>query len=128
MSMTRRTQVDSHPLNVLLVEDETLIRMTAHDMVSDLGHNVYEAGTATEALAILQENPIEVLITDIGLPGVSGTSLVSQVQQRWPAIRIVVASGLVAPGPSDQSNLGAQVTWLVKPYNSDDLKKILGCR
>ena len=107
------------------MEDEVLIRMAAHDMVSDLGHNVYEAGTATEALAILQDNPIDVLITDIGLPGESGTSLVSQVQKRWPAIRIVIASGMVEPGSSDRSNLGTEVVWLVKPYNSDDLKRAL---
>ncbi len=112
-------------LNVLLVEDESLIRMTAFDMVTDLGHTAYEAGNADEALAILQNHPIDVMITDIGLPGISGTSLIAEVQKRWPAIRIVVASGLANYSPAERSPLGSDVLWLDKPYSSTDLKRVL---
>jgi CheY-like chemotaxis protein len=113
-------------LNVLVVEDEPLIRMSAIDMVSDLGHVVYEAGDANEALKVLQDHPINVVITDIGLPGVSGTSLVVEVQSRWPAIKIIIASGLVSPDPADRSRLASDVLWLDKPYTSNDLKRVLG--
>ena len=84
-------------LNVLLVEDEVLIRMTAAEMVVALGHKVFEAGSAQEALRILEDNAIDVLITDIGLPGISGSSLVAQARARWPLLSIVIASGYAGP-------------------------------
>lgn len=118
-------QDEVRKLNVLLVEDEPLILMAASDMVSDFGHTVFEAGTAAEALAILEDNPIDVMITDIGLPGMSGTSLAQQVEKRWPAIRIVIASGLSAPDLKDGAQLGAQVKWLGKPYDVEDLRQVL---
>lgn len=109
---------------VLLVEDEVLIRMAALDMIEELGHTVFEAGSAPEALEILENNPVDVLITDIGLPGVSGASLVSQVQQRWPTIRIVIASGFSDP-QSAGIDFGADVAWLQKPFSPEDIKRLL---
>lgn len=111
--------------SVLLVEDDILIRMVGVEMLRDLGHTVFEAGSAPEALQILETNPVEVLITDIGLPGVSGTSLISQVQSRWPSMRIIVASGFTGPESSGQSDFGIGVDCLAKPYNTSDLQRVL---
>jgi CheY-like chemotaxis protein len=124
-STGKNPEGEARRLNVLLVEDEALIRMTASDMVTDLGHTAYEAGNANEALVILQDHPIDVMIADIGLPGVSGTSLIAEVQKRWPAIRIVVASGLASYRPAERLPLGSDVLWLDKPYSSADLKRVL---
>ena len=109
---------------VLLVEDDLLIRMVGVEMLTDLGHAVFEAGSAQEALEILETNPIEVLITDIGLPGVSGTSLISQVQGRWPSMKIIVASGFAGPN-SGQSDFGVDVACVAKPYTSADLRRVM---
>ena len=59
---------------VLLVEDDDLIRLTTTEMLSDIGCKVREAGTAQEALKILDEGPVDILLTDVGLPGVSGSA------------------------------------------------------
>ncbi|WP_377278205.1 PAS domain S-box protein [Rhizobium sp. R86522] len=118
-------QDEARTLSVLLVEDEPLILMAASDMVSDFGHTVFEAGTAAKAMAILQDNAIDVMITDIGLPDVSGTSLAQEVQTRWPAIRIIIASGLSASDLKDGAQLGTQVKWLAKPYDVEDLRQVL---
>lgn len=113
---------------VLLVEDEVLIRMSTADMVKDLGHTTFEAGTAKKALEILEQNQIDVMITDIGLPDVSGASLIAEVQARWPEIQIIVASGHSVLEAVQQYDLDAKVTWLEKPYNQAQLDRILGVR
>ncbi|KPF62617.1 histidine kinase [Bosea sp. AAP35] len=118
------TPIKPVKLNVLLVEDEALIRIAAVDMVEDLGHAVFEAGSAEQALEILQANPIDVLVTDLGLPGISGTSLVSQVQARWPSIRIVIASGFAEPA-GDRDGIGQDVIWISKPYHSGSIARAL---
>ncbi len=120
------THVDAPSVfNILLVEDEILIRMSTADMVSDMGHTVFEAGSVAEALRVLEANPVDIVITDIGLPGDSGLTLVKQVQDRWPAIRIVVASGVSGPDDADQSDLAPGVRWLGKPYDQIAIEKIL---
>jgi len=116
----------SAALNVLLVEDDVLIRMSTTDILTDLGHTAYEASTAQQALALLEAHPIDVLITDIGLPGVSGISLASQVREKWPSIRIVIASGYNRENEADLAGLGEEVDWLSKPYVAADIERVLG--
>ncbi len=66
---------------VLVVEDDALVRMAAVDMIESLGFAAAQAGDAEEALAILQANErIDVLFTDIGLPGMRGPEL---APRRW---------------------------------------------
>src|SRR6185312_9222050 len=80
-------------LRVLLVEDDALIRMSAADMLSNLGHSVIEAGNASEALALLEAHAVDIMLTDIGLPGMSGSELAARASERLPGLRIVFASG-----------------------------------
>ncbi|WP_245292809.1 hybrid sensor histidine kinase/response regulator [Pararhizobium arenae] len=110
-------------LRVLLVEDDFLIRMSTADMLADLGHVVDEATTAEQALAILQTQPITVLITDLGLPGMSGTDLARLVRERYPHIGIIFATGHnEAPPMSDPSNTAL----LTKPFNTPDIVRAIG--
>ncbi|MFO1070122.1 MAG: response regulator [Geminicoccaceae bacterium] len=109
-------------LRILLVEDNVLIRMSTAAMLQDLGHSVREAGDADEALALLEAGPDDVLMTDIGLPGMSGTELAAAALSRWPALRVVFVSGQEpAGGPSRPD--GARV--LAKPYDREGLRRVL---
>lgn len=107
---------------VLVVEDEPLILMSTVDMVAELGHAVHEAGSAEVALAVLEKHSIDILLTDVGLPGMSGTELARQVRERWPSVRIVFASG----DDSAKSASGIQdALQLPKPFTIDGLANIL---
>jgi PAS domain S-box-containing protein len=80
-------------LKVLLVEDDFLIRLNAVDIVQELGHEVVEAGSAEEALPLLGKGAFDVLLTDIGLPAMSGTDLAIQARADYPEIGVVFATG-----------------------------------
>jgi CheY-like chemotaxis protein len=109
-------------LRVLLVEDDALIRMSAADMLGNLGHSVIEAGNAREALALLEGHAIDVMLTDIGLPGLSGSELAARAAQRVPGLRVVFASGREAvPGAAAAEGLLAKAIFLQKPYGPDEL-------
>ncbi|KQV36214.1 PAS domain S-box protein [Rhizobium sp. Root1204] len=107
---------------VLLVEDDPLIRMASADMLADLGVDVLEAGSAEEALPLLEQGGFDVLVTDLGLPGMSGEKFCQVVRQRWPEIGIVFATG-ASHGPQlvDQS----RTALLMKPHGINDLKRAL---
>jgi signal transduction histidine kinase/DNA-binding response OmpR family regulator len=109
---------------VLVVEDVALIRMTTVDMVEQLGHEAAEAGDATEALVILaQDSEIEILLTDLGLPGMNGHQLVEEALKLYPALRIIIASGY-----STNAEQGAKLgnaRFLTKPFDMQQLRKVL---
>ncbi len=88
----------SHRGKVLVVEDIALIRLTTVDMLEQLGFATAEAGDGAEALAILQQDTqIDVLLTDLGLPGMNGRQLMEEALRLKPSLRVIIASGLLHP-------------------------------
>lgn len=83
--------------NVLVVEDEMVLRMRAVDIVEDAGFAAVEAVNADEALSILESrSDISLLFSDIQMPGsIDGLKLAQAVHKRWPHIKIILVSGQV---------------------------------
>ena len=95
---------DSSPANVLVVEDEMVLRMRAVDVVEDAGFNAVEAVNADDALAILEaRSDISLLLSDIQMPGtLDGLMLARAVHERWPLIKIILVSGQVKVSDHDR--------------------------
>ena len=89
--------------NVLVVEDEMILRMRAVDIVEDAGLRSVEAVNADEAIAILESrSDISLLFTDIQMPGsIDGLKLAHAVHERWPSIKIILVSGQVRPSEAE---------------------------
>lgn len=90
--------------NVLVVEDEMVLRMRAVDIVEDAGFTPVEAVNADEAIAILESrSDIDLLFTDIQMPGsMDGLKLAHAVHARWPSIKIILVSGQVKPSDAER--------------------------
>jgi two-component sensor histidine kinase len=90
--------------NVLVVEDEMVLRMRAVDIVEDAGFTPVEAANADQAIAILESrSDIDLLFTDIQMPGsMDGLKLAHAVHDRWPAIKIILVSGQVKPSDAER--------------------------
>ena len=108
------------PRVVLVVEDEMLLRMRAVDMVEDAGYVPVEAVDADEALAILQSrSDIVLLFTDVQMPGsMNGLQLAHVVHERWPPIKILLASGQLKLSGSD---IPQDSRFFGKPLKSDEM-------
>jgi two-component sensor histidine kinase/CheY-like chemotaxis protein len=92
------------PANVLVVEDEMVLRMRAVDIVEDAGFTAVEAVNADQAMTILESrSDISLLFTDIQMPGsMDGLKLAHAVHDRWPSIKIILVSGQVKPSEADR--------------------------
>ena len=92
------------PTNVLVVEDEMVLRMRAVDIVEDAGFTAIEAVNADEALSILENrSDIALLFSDIQMPGsMDGLKLAYAVHARWPAIKIILVSGQITLSDADK--------------------------
>lgn len=87
-------ETQSQP-TILVVEDETLVRMHGADLLGEAGYEVIEAADADEALSILSRHEtIHLLFSDIDMPGsMDGLDLARHVHERWPHIRLLLTSG-----------------------------------
>jgi CheY-like chemotaxis protein len=109
---------DSKPIAILIVEADQLVRMVTADMLSDLGYETIEVGTAAEAVAVLQgPATVRMLITGRGIVG-GGVALAHLVHHRWPDVGIIVTSGATA---EILSELPPGTRLLSKPYRFADL-------
>jgi CheY-like chemotaxis protein len=117
-------QSTSRRYKVLVVEDVALIRMTTVDMVSEVGHDTLEAATGPEALDVLAKNPdVDVLLTDLGLPGMSGSMLIQKARALRPDIAVIIASGYsteTRPGEEPP----ADARYLPKPFDLSQMQRV----
>jgi signal transduction histidine kinase/ActR/RegA family two-component response regulator len=105
-------------VNVLVVDDDPLISSSTAAMLDDLGHVVIEAPSAADALEILRAGAkIDVVVTDHAMPHMTGLELAAIIQQEWPWIPVVLASGYADLMGMDKITLPR----LSKPYHQSDL-------
>ena len=82
------------PLTVLAVDDDDLVLMNTVALLEDLGHRVFDARSGEEALAVFRREPdIELIVTDQGMPGMTGIQLAEAVLAQRAAIPIILATG-----------------------------------
>ena len=102
---------------VLFVEDEVALRDLMHRVLTKGGYTVLVAGDGLEALALVEEHaqPIDLVVTDVIMPRMSGPELASRLRARDPGIRLLYVSGYTADQlRSAQTNLGADATLLAE--------------
>ncbi len=110
---------------ILVVEDVMLIRMATVDMVEQIGFQASEAGDGAEALAILQkDSEIEILLTDLGLPGMNGRQLVEEARRLRPDLKVIIASGYSTESAAGGRPQG-DITHLTKPFDLGQLRRAL---
>ncbi|HUZ72989.1 MAG TPA: PAS domain S-box protein [Stellaceae bacterium] len=112
---------------VLAVEDNESLRRLVVRQIRDLGYRAIEASSAEAALAILAKEPVDLLFTDIVMPGtMDGFGLAHRVCALWPSVRLVLTSGF--PEVKLTENRGAlpqSVRLLIKPYRREELAQVL---
>jgi len=102
---------------ILMVDDEDLLLTMGQAILTTYGYRVLTAGSGQQALNTLSTNPsIDLVITDLIMPTMSGRELVEQVRQLAPSIRILCTSGYIWPAGHHDEN-----AYLQKPFTSRDL-------
>jgi signal transduction histidine kinase len=100
---------------ILMVDDEDLLLTMGQAILSSFGYKVLTANNGQRALEILLKNEpvIDLLVTDLVMPGMSGRELVDQARRMNPDLRVLSTSGYVFPGSNDASE-----SYLQKPFTS----------
>jgi len=112
-------------LRILAVDDEPGITRAVARLLRPTGHVVQTASSGEEALEVLQKDTFDVVLSDLGMPGMDGWELAEHVQQRWPHIRFVLATGWGASIDASEASAMGVASVLAKPYRMEDLEHAL---
>ena len=112
--------IPARPRKVLVVEDDPSSRDGLRKLLEQTGYAVIAVGSAAEALSVAGREPIDILLTDMRLPGESGDELAAEMQRRQPGIPVIYLSGDRPPVEGRRSG-----TFLTKPIEVDALLEIM---
>ncbi len=106
------------PETILLVEDETFVRQAAAEALESAGYRMLIAGSAAEALEAYRKcfRPVDLLLADVVMPGMSGQELAAQFEGLSPGTRILLMSGYAEQMAACQPSPHAR-KWLAKPFS-----------
>ena len=112
-------------IKVLLVEDEPLVRDMVRVFLERAGYCVESAGTAEEVLEGRSEFAVDLLLTDVMLPGQTGIELAAALRAQRPNLKVVYMSGNIADPVSRESVLSPDTCFLSKPFSRASLLQVI---
>ena len=108
---------------ILVVEDDDGVRALVVELLAELGYTVLEAADGPRGLAIASQpaTPIDLLLTDVGLPGMNGRQLAEAIRQYRPQLRVLFMTGYAENAIVRSGFLGSGMSMLTKPFTLDAL-------
>ncbi len=107
--------------SVLTVDDDPLVLTNTVAMLADLGHEVFAANSAEEALAILAGRRMDLVLTDHAMPHTTGAQLAGHIAERWPGLPVILTTGYAELPPGTATGLPR----LPKPFSQDALARAI---
>ena len=108
---------------ILVVDDERSIRTTVKIFLEEAGYAVDVAEDAEAAMAVLRRQPVDLVLTDIILPRVSGVDLLRQIRQISPDIQVIMMTGEPTLDTAAEARKLGAVDYLHKPFSKKDILK-----
>lgn len=109
--------------NILIVDDNYDMLELIQRNLKALNFHTYKASSVTEAIDILKYSSIDLLITDLQMPGINGIELIKYVQEHFPMIPKLVITGFPSVDSAIDAVKSGAVDYLAKPFTNEELKK-----
>jgi CheY-like chemotaxis protein len=114
--------------HILIIDDDDQFRTMLRQLIERNRHEVKEASGGKEGIKLYREDPTDLIITDLIMPGKDGIETIQELKKEFPDVKIIAVSGGGRLGPQDYLHLakmlGAQRT-LTKPINLPELLKTI---
>jgi CheY-like chemotaxis protein len=110
-------------VTVLLVDDEPALRELLVEVLTDSGYRVLEAASGSEALAMTSTSDaaIDILVTDVRMPGIDGPELAASARTVVPKLKVLYMSGYTDHHLFHENLTGAEANFIQKPFAAEDL-------
>ncbi len=115
---------DGQGESVLLVEDDASVRLLVREVLAELGYRITEAGDAQSAIPLLSAGQtFDLLITDVGLPGMNGRQLAEIARDHFPDLPILFVTGYAENATLRSDFLGKNMDMITKPFQIEKLSR-----
>ena len=111
--------------NVLIVDDEPLIRKSLYEILRIEGYNAHMAGTGEEAMDLLKEDLMDVVITDMKLPKMSGIDLLEKIKKNYQDTEVVLITGFGSIETAVEAMKKGAYDYITKPIIDNEIKMII---
>lgn len=119
-------KVPARPMTLLIVDDEPVIVKALQRILRDEGYRVLAALEAEEALRIVAREPVDVVLSDIDMPGMNGLELMARLRRNYPAVVRLVLTGRASLAHAVAAiNDGEVFRFMTKPWDMDELREVL---
>jgi two-component system cell cycle sensor histidine kinase/response regulator CckA len=110
---------------ILVVDDDDPVRVMLARLLRTQGYAVVQAAHATEARVQLDARPLDLVISDIVMPGESGIELRRTILERWPDLPVILISGYSAEGPAEFAARTPNTLFVQKPFAADQFLSLV---
>jgi two-component system response regulator HydG len=114
------------PLHLLVVDDDAPLRKACCEIAGGMGFVSLSAGSVPEALEIIEQQPVDMLLLDLKLPGGGGLKLLGEVRTRFPKIAVVVMTAFATVSSAVEAMRIGAGDYLTKPFALEQLTAVLG--
>jgi CheY-like chemotaxis protein len=105
---------------ILLVEDNPNARLLLARILSSAGHEVIESENGEEALTLLKYHRIDLVVTDLAMPKMTGFGLIAEIRARWPRLPVILITGYLS-AQAARDILSKQIEFVPKPVDRNQL-------
>jgi DNA-binding NtrC family response regulator len=106
---------------ILIIDDDSGLRKTLADILRLKGFEPLAAKDGTEGLAVLKDNPVDLVLIDLGLPDIAGIDVLKQVKDDYPSTEAIIITGNATLDSAIEATNKGAFSYLQKPYDIDQL-------
>lgn len=110
---------------ILVVDDDADMRELVHDMLKDRGHQVTMAGSGAEALKVLGEQDVAVVLTDLRMKGMQGLELLAEIRRANPDIGVILMTAFGSVETAVEAMKHGASDYLTKPVKKDEMVRVV---
>lgn len=107
---------------VLIVDDSYEVLEVLYRQLSKLGYQTFKAVDVTDAIEILKNSEIDLLLTDLRMPGIDGMELIKYTSEHFPDIPVLVITGFPSVSGAVEAVKSGAMEYLIKPFTIEELK------
>ncbi|RME62617.1 MAG: response regulator, partial [Nitrospirae bacterium] len=110
---------------VLVVDDEEVVRLSCQRLLEPEGYEVFQAGSPSEAIQVVEENRIDVVVSDLKMPEMDGVELLKHIKEVSPLTEIIIMTGYATVASAVEAMKYGAFDYIEKPFRAEELKLIV---